>query len=80
MAGLQFADCFATAFRKYVFEPNSFGDVEISYAKILKPFIYNKKDNYKSYGFKILGTTANCKKETKMLLKDYKIDADLDGG
>ena len=74
MAGLQFADCFATAFRKYVFETNSLGGVETSYAKILKPFVYNKNGNYKSYGYKILGETSKCQKDTKILLIDYKIE------
>ena len=74
-AGLQIADIFATAFRKYMFECNSFEDVESSYAKILKPFIYNSKENYKSYGLKILGKYDDCNTETIECLKSsYKFD------
>ncbi len=74
LAGLQFADCFATAFRRYAFEINSLENVETSYANILKPFIYNRANNYKSYGFKILGKLDSCHPETKQLLKNYKFE------
>ena len=73
--GLQIADILATAFRKYMFECNGFEDVESSYAKILKPFIYNPKENYKSYGLKILGKYYDCNTETIECLKNsHKFD------
>ncbi len=75
MAGLQIADVFATAFRKYMFECNSFGDVESSYAEILKPFVYNVNKNYRSYGLKILGEYNQCNIETvECLRKHFNFD------
>ncbi len=74
LVGLQFADCFATAFRNYGFEINSFGAVETSYVQILKPLVYHQNNNYKSNGLKILGNTTKCCEETKNLLKFYNIE------
>lgn len=52
-AGLQLADCIASAFREAV-EKNEYGNYEPRYAQELKNNIYQRKGNYLSYGVKTL--------------------------
>ncbi|MCP1337454.1 DUF3800 domain-containing protein [Futiania mangrovi] len=52
VAGLQLADCGASAF-SCALEPDTFGNVESQYLAILKRNIYSKNGNFLSYGFKL---------------------------
>lgn len=70
VAGLQFADIFATAVRKYAFEKDRFGDVETEYLKILSPFLYKHKEQIENYGLKIRGN-YDFHKKTKELLREF---------
>jgi hypothetical protein len=52
-AGLQLADCGAGAINE-AFEHDIYGNVESEYIRRLKKVIYNRNDNYLSYGVKII--------------------------
>ena len=52
-AGLQLADCGASAIAS-AFEPDQFGNIEAQYLQIIKEIIYNRNNNYMSYGLKLL--------------------------
>ncbi len=52
-AALQLADQVTSAFASAV-EPNQYGNSESRYVEILKPKIYNRNNNYFSYGVKIV--------------------------
>lgn len=52
-ASLQLADAIASSFAAAV-EPNHSGNCERRYAEILKPVTYHRKNNYLSYGVKIV--------------------------
>jgi len=52
-AGLQIADCIASAFRMAV-DPDEFSNCECRYAYELKPICYKRVRNYLSYGVKPL--------------------------
>jgi hypothetical protein len=52
-AGLQIADCIATAFREAV-DPNRYGNTEVRYARDLKTIAYQRQGNFMSYGVKII--------------------------
>lgn len=54
-AGLQIADCIASAFRMAV-DPDEYGNCEPRYAKELKANTYNRNSNYLSYCMKVLPT------------------------
>lgn len=58
LAGLQIADCGAKAITDAL-EPDKFGNVERQYLEILKPQIYSRKNNFFSYGFKILPDSSS---------------------
>lgn len=53
LAGLQFADITAASFAEAI-EPNIYGTFESSYALALKPRVYQRNGNFRSYGVKIL--------------------------
>jgi len=69
-AGLQFADIFATACRRYAFEGDKFG-VETSYLKTLYPFLYKHNNKLENYGLKIRGNFLKFHKETVQMLEDW---------
>lgn len=52
-AGLQIADCIASAFRMAV-DPDEYGNCESRYARELKANTYHRNGNYLSYGMKVL--------------------------
>ncbi len=69
LAGLQFADVFATAFRRYGYEGDRLG-VETSYIKILQPFLYKHGSKIPNYGIKIRGLNYHeLTEETIQMLK-----------
>ena len=72
LAGLQFADVFATAFRHYAFEGLALG-VDTGYAKTLKPFLYKRNGLIENYGLKTRGVELkSLNRETgKMLTEDF---------
>jgi hypothetical protein len=71
-AGLQFADCVASAFSAAV-EPNFYGLLEPRYAEILTSKIYCRKGNYLSYGLKVLpNLTSGLTKEQIDFFERYK--------
>jgi hypothetical protein len=57
-AGLQFADCVASAFSAAV-EPNFYGNCEPRYAETLMPTVYRRHGSYLSYGIKVLPNMAD---------------------
>jgi hypothetical protein len=70
LAGLQFADVFATAFRHYAFEGLALG-VDTGYAKTLKPFLYKRAGSIESYGLKTRGIDLkSLNRETEKMLKE----------
>jgi hypothetical protein len=77
LAGLQFADIFATGFRKYFLEKDEFNNVETSYIKTLKNSIYSYKNKYQNYGIKIRELNwSNLHKDTKeSLISDFSFIA-----
>jgi len=71
LAGLQFADVFATAYRHYAFEGLSLG-VDTGYAKSLKPFFYKRAKAIEGYGLKTRGINiSSLKSETRKMLEDF---------
>ena len=52
-AGLQIADLIAYCMTAAL-EPNPYGNCELRYARILRPLIYKRGDNYLSYGVKLV--------------------------
>lgn len=70
LAGLQFADVSARAFAEAV-EPNVYGRYENSYAKALKPALYEQNGNYTSYGVKMLGRYELLDDRQKELFQHY---------
>ena len=83
IAGLQFADIFATAFRRFAFEGDRYG-VETIYMKILKPFLYKRKnqdeEKIENYGIKIRGLKiSKLQAETKeLILREFKFNEKSD--
>jgi len=73
LAGLQFADVFATSFRHYAFEGLKLG-VDTGYARALKPFLYKRNGLVENYGLKTRGINSEfLHQETKeMLVKDFE--------
>ena len=65
-AGLQLADIAASAITAGV-ESDYFGNCEKRYAEIIKPVIYNRSNNYLSYGLKIVP------RPEEMLLSDQQL-------
>ncbi len=53
LAGLQIADCVASAFTNAV-DPDRYGNVEVRYANLLRPNCYTNANRYASYGLKIV--------------------------
>ena len=53
MAGLQIADVMASAVTGGL-EPDHYGNCELRYARILKPKLYCRNNNYLSYGVKLV--------------------------
>ena len=70
MAGLQFADIFATSCRRYAFEGDKYG-VETSYLKTLYQFMYKHNNKLEGYGLKIRGEYNKFHKETIVMLKEW---------
>jgi hypothetical protein len=58
-ASLQLADVIASSFAAGV-EPNQFGNCERRYAEILKPITYRRKQNFLSYGVKVVPKYEEC--------------------
>lgn len=69
-AGLQFADVSARAFAEAV-EANEFGNYEQSYAKSLKPIVYDEKGKYLSYGVKLRATYSALDDRQKEFFEFY---------
>jgi hypothetical protein len=67
---LQFADVSAAAFAAAV-EPNIYGRYENSYAKTLKPVLFQQKGNFTSYGVKMLGNYGQLDARQKELFAHY---------
>lgn len=71
-AGLQFADCVASAFSAAV-EPNFYGFNEPRYAEMLAPRVYCRKGNYLSYGIKVLPNLSDgLSAAQKAFFEQYK--------
>lgn len=72
-AGLQLADCAASAFFAAV-DPDEFGNCESRYALELKPKTYNRKGNYLSYGVKTLPTLneMSLSQQQKNFFKNFE--------
>ena len=64
------ADVSARAFAEAV-EPNIYGRYESSYAKALKPVLYEQNGNYMSYGVKMLGRYDLLDDRQKELFQHY---------
>ncbi len=58
-ASLQLADTIASAFAAG-FEPDRYGNCELRYAETLKPVTYCRKNNFLSYGVKIVPKPDAC--------------------
>jgi Protein of unknown function (DUF3800) len=52
-AGLQIVDLIATCVSAGL-EPNAYGNCELRYARVLRSVIYHRRDNYLSYGVKLV--------------------------
>ncbi len=74
LAGLQFADIFASSLRRFFFEKDKFDSVEIGYSKKLKKYFYHKNNKFDGYGMKILYlndvSKKNMHQETLQALKE----------
>ncbi|CEG08509.1 hypothetical protein BN961_01925 [Afipia felis] len=72
-AGLQLADCVASAFGSAV-EHDKFGNCESRYTELLKPVIYRRENNYLSYGVKLVPKyeDAQLSEQQSRLIDLYK--------
>lgn len=58
-ASLQLVDAVASSFAAGL-EPDRYGNIETRYAELLKPVTYNLRNNYLSYGVKIVPRHEDC--------------------
>lgn len=58
-AGLQLADVVASSFAAAV-EPDLYGNCELRYAELIRRVTYQRKDNYLSYGVKVVPKPEDC--------------------
>lgn len=71
LAGLQLADCGASAFYAAV-EPTRYGDYEPRYAEMLKPVTYRRRRNFLSYGVKIVPNVSVLNQHQQRLLDIFR--------